>query len=333
MNRPDSGNPYRKVIEEEMRSCRLCPRKCGADRMEGHTGFCGMTAEIWAARAALHFWEEPCISGYPDHGGACGEGETGSPPAEKRNGSGTVFFSGCNLGCVYCQNRTIAKGKAGRTISQERLTEIFLELQEKGACNINLVTPTPYIPQIASAVFEARKRGLLLPVVFNCGGYESVDALRLLEGIVDIYLTDFKYMSPETSGRYSNAPDYPEAAKAALDEMVRQTGPAQFDPYGRMNRGVIVRHLLLPGHVREAEEVADYVYGRHGDSVWLSLMRQYTPMDGIKESYPELGRPVTGREYRRLLAHVTAGGAENCYIQGRGTAEESFIPAFDGEGL
>ncbi len=320
------------ACDAELRACRLCPRACGANRLKGETGYCGMTAEIRAARAALHFWEEPCISGY-------GEGSpqdilsAGLPESRQRKGSGTVFFSGCNLRCVYCQNREIAAGKAGREITQERLAEIFLELQEQGACNINLVTPTPYIPQIAGVLGKARASGLGIPVVCNCGGYESVRALQLLEGLVDIYLTDFKYLDPEAACQYSAAPDYPSAARAALEEMVRQAPHAVFNADGLMTAGVIVRHLLLPGRVRDACAVADYVYDTYGDAVWLSLMRQYTPMKGAAEQYPELGRTVTAREYSRWVRHVTDRGISNCFIQERGTARESFIPPFDGEGL
>ena len=311
------------VTEQEMRSCRLCPRECGANRLHGEKGFCGMTARVMAARAALHFWEEPCISGYRDTGGAL----------SGAYGSGTVFFTGCNLRCVYCQNSEIAAGRAGHEVSIPRLAEIFLELQEKGACNINLVTPTPFIPQIAEAVRMSRESGLRLPIVCNCGGYESVHALRLLDGIVDVYLTDFKYMDAEAAGRYSAAPDYPEAAKAALQEMVRQVPAAAFDSRGVMTRGVIVRHLLLPGMVRNAREVVRYLRETYGDTLWVSLMRQYTPMKGIDRMYPELGRRVTAREYRKMVDYALDLGLTNCFIQDSGTAQESFIPAFNGEGL
>lgn len=328
-----NGNPYIKFIEQEMSSCTLCPRRCGVNRLEGQTGFCGMTAEIMAARAALHFWEEPCISGRPDYADARQPGMPEKAGRDRKYGSGAVFFSGCNLRCAYCQNGIIAEGRSGRIITPERLAEIFLELQNKGACNINLVTPDPFIPQIAAAVFSAREKGLSLPVVFNCGGYESVDALRMLEGIVDVFLTDFKYMNEELAARYSKAPDYPDAAKAALDEMVRQIPETVFDGDGNMIRGVIVRHLLLPGNVRNAKAVAEYVYSRYGSKVWLSMMRQFTPVNGVEERFPELGRRVTGREYGRLLDYLTDMGVENCYIQDGGTAAESFIPAFDGEGV
>ena len=293
--------------------CTLCPRSCGADRAAGQKGYCGVGGtKIKAARAALHMWEEPCISG--------------------SQGSGTVFFSGCPLRCVYCQNRDIARAGAGKEITVERLSEIFLELQEKGAANINLVTPTHYTPQIVKAVAEARDGGLTLPIVYNCGGYEKPETLRTLEWIVDIYLTDFKYMDAEAARRYSHAPDYPEIAKEALGEMVRQQPEPVFDEKGMMKKGVIVRHLLLPGHLKNAEAVVKYVYETYGNRVYLSLMNQYTPLPGM-EKWPEINRKVTRREYDRLLDYAVELGVENGFIQEGRTAEESFIPAFDCEGI
>ena len=296
-----------------MSICTLCPRSCGADRAAGQKGYCGVGGtKIKAARAALHMWEEPCISG--------------------SQGSGTVFFSGCPLRCVYCQNRDIARAGAGKEITVERLSEIFLELQEKGAANINLVTPTHYTPEIVKAVAEARDGGLTLPIVYNCGGYEKPETLRTLAGIVDIYLTDFKYMDAEAARRYSHAPDYPEIAKEALGEMVRQQPEPVFDEKGMMKKGVIVRHLLLPGHLKNAEAVVKYVYETYGNRVYLSLMNQYTPLPGM-EKWPEINRKVTRREYDRLLDYAVELGVENGFIQEGGTAEESFIPAFDCEGI
>lgn len=257
-------------------------------------------------------WEEPCISG--------------------ERGSGTVFFSGCSLRCVYCQNAVIADAAAGMEISEERLAEIFLELQEKGAANINLVTPTHYTPEILRAVKKARAEGLEVPVVYNCGGYEKVETLAMLEGIVDIYLTDFKYMEPELAGRLSHAQDYPQVAKAALAEMVRQQGSPVFDEEGMMQKGVIVRHLLLPNHIKNGKAVVKYVFEAYGNRVYLSLMNQYTPLAQV-EKLPELNRKVTKREYERLLNYAISLGVENAFIQEGETAKESFIPAFDGEGL
>lgn len=297
-----------------MSNCNLCPRQCGADRENGKSGICGVSGKnILAARAALHFWEEPCISG--------------------ERGSGTVFFSGCPLRCVYCQNYQIAGTEVGMEISEERLKEIFLELQEKGAHNINLVTPTHYTPEIIRAIRKAKERGLRLPIVYNCSGYEKVETLKMLKGIVNVYLTDFKYMEREAAVRYSKAPDYPEIARAALKEMMNQTGEAKFDENGIMQSGVIVRHLLLPGHVRNARAVVKYVYETYGDQLYLSLMNQYTPLSQVKKEFPELDRRVTEREYQRLISYALEIGVENAFIQDGNTAKESFIPMFDYEGI
>lgn len=297
-----------------MSNCNLCPRQCGADRENGKSGICGVSGKnILAARAALHFWEEPCISG--------------------ERGSGTVFFSGCPLRCVYCQNYQIASTEVGMEISEERLKEIFLELQEKGAHNINLVTPTHYTPEIIRAIRKAKEQGLRLPIVYNCSGYEKVETLKMLKGIVNVYLTDFKYMEREAAVRYSKAPDYPEIARAALKEMMNQTGEAKFDENGIMQSGVIVRHLLLPGHVRNARAVVKYVYETYGDQLYLSLMNQYTPLPQVKKEFPELDRRVTEREYQRLISYALEIGVENAFIQDGNTAKESFIPMFDYEGI
>ena len=256
-------------------------------------------------------WEEPCISG--------------------EAGSGTVFFSGCPLRCVYCQNYALARAEQGKQITTERLSDIFLELQEKGAANINLVTPTHYTLQIIEAVQMSRAKGLHLPIVYNCSGYEKVETLRMLEGIVDIYLTDFKYMEAEPAMRYSKAPDYPEVAKLALAEMVRQCPEARFEELGMMQQGVIVRHLLLPGHLKNAKNVVQYVYETYDDTVYLSLMNQYTPLPQVKD-YPEINRKVTEEEYEELVDYAIDLGVEHGFIQEGETAEESFIPTFDNEG-
>lgn len=290
----------------------LCPRECNVDRMNGEKGVCGVAGTgIYGARAALHMWEEPCISG--------------------ENGSGTVFFSGCPLRCVYCQNYGIAHVEQGSEITKERLAAIFLELQEKKAENINLVTPTHYTEEIIWAVKRAREQGLAIPVVYNCSGYEKAETLEKLEGIVDIYLTDFKYMDKYMAKRYSRAENYPEIVKIALGEMVRQCGDAEFDERGMMQKGVIIRHLLLPGYVENAKEVVRYVYNTYGDRVFLSLMNQYTPLPHV-EAYPEINRRVTAEEYDELVDFAIEIGIENGFIQEGETAEESFIPAFDNEG-
>ena len=294
-------------------TCTLCPRECKVNRKQGEHGVCGVSGEnIYLARAALHMWEEPCISG--------------------EEGSGTVFFSGCPLRCVYCQNYNIAHAKTGKEVTKERLVEIFLELQEKGANNINLVTPTHYTPEIVWAVNQAREKGLKLPIVYNCSGYEKVETLKMLDGIVDVYLTDFKYMDQDIAKRYSHAPDYPEVAKAALKEMVRQTGEAVFSENEMIQKGVIVRHLLLPGYLENARAVVQYVYETYGDKVFLSLMNQYTPLPQV-EKYPEINRRVTEEEYDELVDFAIEIGVENGFIQEGETAEESFIPEFNNEGI
>lgn len=295
-----------------MDKCNLCPRECNVNRRNGEKGICGVAGPgIVGARAALHMWEEPCISG--------------------ENGSGTVFFSGCPLRCVYCQNYYIANGTTGSEITKERLAEIFLELQEKNAENINLVTPTHFTPEIIWAVKHAREQGLHLPIVYNCSGYEKVETLKKLDGIVDIYLTDFKYMDKEVAKRYSRAENYPEIAKAALAEMVKQCGNAEFDERDMMKRGMIVRHLLLPGQMKNAKDVVQYVYETYGDRVFLSLMNQYTPLPHV-EKYPELNRRITEDEYDELVDFAIELGVENGFIQEGETAEESFIPEFNEEG-
>lgn len=296
-------------------SCCLCPRECGVNRLAGEKGLCGCDSRLYAARASLHMWEEPCISG--------------------ETGSGTVFFSGCNLGCVYCQNSQISGMKVAKEISIERLCEIFFELAEKGANNINLVTAGHYIPHVAIAVESAKYRGLDIPIVYNCGGYETVEALKLLEGLIDVYLPDFKYMSPALAGKYSKACDYPEIAKAAVSEMYRQTGPVRFDENGMMTKGVMVRHLVLPGCEKDSEDVIRYLYETYGDNIYLSIMSQYTPMASfVKEGkYPELFKKVNRQLYNKLIDFAVELGVENAFIQEEDVAEESFIPMFDYEGL
>ena len=298
----------------ELDPCRLCPRACGADRRGGRAGVCHADAALRVGRAALHMWEEPCISG--------------------STGSGAVFFAGCALGCVYCQNRALTEPGSGTAISVQRLSEIFLELQEQGAANINLVTGDHYVLHAADAIRAARENGLCIPVVWNCSGYESARCLEILNGLIDIYLTDFKYIRPETAAKYSRAADYPETAKAALREMVRQCPVPEFVSAGMMRKGVIVRHLLLPGHVNEAKEIIHYLLTEYGQKIYISLMNQYTPQAGISgERFPELKRKVTKREYGSLVQYALDCGLENGFIQEGGTAEESFIPAFDGTGV
>ena len=296
--------------ERLMGDCTLCPRRCHVNRLQGQRGACGMTAELRIARAALHPWEEPCISG--------------------EQGSGTVFFSGCPLQCVYCQNHEIAAGRLGKPCTTEQLAETFLDLQAQHAHNINLVTPTHMMPRILDALQLAKEKGLRIPIVYNTGGYENPETLKLLEGWVDIYLTDFKYMSSALSGAYSHAADYAEMAKPALAEMVRQTGEARFSPDGMMRRGVIVRHLLLPGQTADSKTVVEYLYRTYGDKIWISLMNQYTPLEWVQED-PVLHRRVTQAEYDAVVDYAVELGVENGFTQEGEAASESFIPQFEGE--
>ncbi len=288
--------------------CALCPRQCCVDRRNVR-GYCGETEQVRVARASLHMWEEPCISGSA--------------------GSGTVFFAGCPLRCVFCQNRTIAFGEKGKALTPEQLTALFLLLQHKGAHNINLVTPTHFAPQIADALKSAKMQGLSIPVVYNTSGYETVHTLRLLEGVVDIYLPDLKYYSAAVSQKYSRAPDYFAYASRAIGEMVRQTGAPVFDGE-QMRTGVIVRHMVLPGHVNDAKVVLKYLYDTYKEDVYISIMNQYTPPKDI-EDYPEISRRVTRREYERVVDYAIELGIQNAFIQEGDTAKESFIPDFDEE--
>lgn len=294
--------------------CELCPRRCGADRSSG-VGYCRMGDKIVAARAMLHYWEEPCISG--------------------ERGSGAVFFSGCVLGCVFCQNYDISTRGKGREISEERLSEIFLELQAQGAQNINLVNPTHFVPQIKRALLAAKERGLSLPIVYNSGGYERVETLRTLEGLVDIYLPDVKYFANDLAKRLSNAPDYFDTAICAVAEMVRQTGKPRFDSTGeRLVRGTIVRHLVIPDCYKDSVEVIKRVGERFGGEILFSLMSQYTPLGRVltDPALSRLNRRITTFEYRKALDAVLASGLEG-YMQEKSSAKEEYTPDFNFEGL
>lgn len=286
-------------------------------------GYCGMGENIIAARASLHMWEEPCIS--------------------KENGSGAVFFSGCTLRCAFCQNHDIAVGKSGKEISVKRLSEIFLELQEKKANNINLVTPTHFVPWIAKALEIAKLDGLRIPIVYNTGTYENVETLKMMDGLVDVYLPDMKYKDDRLAIKYSNARNYFNVAMKALEEMYSQVGNPEFfsDDEAKvvkvepdtMKKGIIVRHLLLPGHLDDSKEVIKALYEKFKDSIYISIMNQYTPMEGIKEKFPKLGRTVSDKEYEELVGYAIDLGIVNGFVQENGTAKESFIPAFDYTGI
>lgn len=297
-------------------ACKLCPRKCSVDRAQGKTGFCKMPAEIHIARASLHMWEEPCISG--------------------KEGSGTIFFTGCSMGCVFCQNYDISHEKSGLPIDEKRLIEIFYELKEKGANNINLVTVDIYIPTVADAIRQAKDEGFCLPFVLNTSSYIEADTLKMLEGLIDIYLPDFKYIRSLDSKKYALAPDYPEVAKLAIAEMVRQintAGGVAFDDRNMMKRGVIVRHLLMPGKLLSAKMIIKYLYETYGDSIYISLMNQYTPLTKHLKDFPELSHNVSEREYDELVDYAYDLGVRNGFIQEGGTVSESFIPEFDFEGV
>lgn len=295
-----------------LENCNLCPRKCGVNRSIGQRGFCAMTDKLMVARAALHFWEEPCLSG--------------------ENGSGTVFFSGCTLKCVYCQNKEISRGESGKEITIERLSQIFLELAKQGANNINLVTPTHFIPQIIKAIDMARANGLTLPIVYNSSGYERVEILKLLEGYVDIYLPDLKYSNEQDGFEYSHAKNYFYYASRAIEEMVRQTGAPKFNEEGMMQKGTIIRHLVLPQHYAQAKEIVNYLYQKYGNHVFMSLMSQYTPF-GELEHCPELNTKIDMEEYNKILDFASKLGVENAFIQEGEAADESFIPVFDNQGV
>ena len=300
-----------EIEEREYSSCTLCPRNCRVDRRIS-TGYCREKSSLQVARASLHMWEEPCISG--------------------STGSGTVFFSGCNMGCVFCQNKKISRGEVGKQITTDRLIEIFFELEEKGANNINLVTGDMFIPTITEAIERARARGLYVPFLFNTSSYLNPDSVKMLDGLIDIYLPDFKYIRDEDAIRYSNAPGYVEAAKAAIDEMVRQQPLCEFGDKDLMTRGVIVRHLLMPGMLIQAKMIVKYLYEKYGDAIYISLMNQFTP-NGELDEFPEIDRKITGREYDSLVDYASGLGLTNGYIQEGETPSESFIPDFDCSGV
>lgn len=297
------------------KNCTLCPHECKADRTGEQRGFCGESDKIRIARAALHMWEEPCLSG----------------KGKNNRGSGTVFFSGCTMRCCYCQNRKIASGRVGKEISVDRLIEIFYQLREKGAYNINLVTPDCFLPSVAYAVDDAKKRGFDLPFVFNISGYEKAQTLNLLNGLCDIYLTDFRYTEEKLSVKYSSARDYPNVAKKAIDEMISQQGECIFDENGILQRGVIVRLLLLPGHLKNTKNAVKYLFEKYGDKIIFSLMSQYTPNG--KSGYDNLERRVFPSEYDALCDYADKLGIKNAYTQEGDSAKESFIPDFDFEGV
>lgn len=297
------------MLQNQYEKCNLCARRCGIDRSTAR-GFCKMGTDVVLSRAALHLWEEPPISG--------------------TRGSGAIFFTGCSLGCVFCQNRHISSGEQGREVTVHRLSEIMLELEKQGAHNVNLVTPTHFVPSVKQAITEARERGLSLPIVYNTGSYDTAETIDSLDGFVDVYLPDLKYHLPKTAKKLSFAEDYPAVARAAIDRMVKQVGSPKFDSDGIMMRGVIVRILLLPGHVAEAKLSLKYLLDTYGDEIYVSLMNQYTPMVGMARP---LDRTVSREEYRSLIEYAEHIGLKNGFTQEFGTAKESFIPDFDLTGV
>lgn len=287
--------------------CNLCPRKCPIDRANNEIGYCQASNKIKIARNALHYWEEPPISG--------------------TRGSGAVFFTYCNLRCVFCQNYEISKNHVGRYVSFEELSDIFLQLQKQGAHNINLVTPTHYSNLIAKAIEMAKINGLNIPIVYNCGGYESQEAINMLDGLIDIYLPDMKYYNDKYAIKYSNAKEYFKHSSLAISQMFSQTGKNVFDGEGMMKKGVIVRHLMLPGLLFDSKKIIDYLYNTYQDDIYISIMRQYTPMPYL-DGYDELNKTIGQKYYDALVDYAAELGVKNAFIQSGEAIGESFIPFF-----
>lgn len=299
---------YSNLLE----NCNLCARKCNVNRLNNKVGLCKATSQIKIARAELHKWEEPPISG--------------------ESGSGTVFFSYCNFKCVFCQNHEISQEYFGAEISIERLSEIFLELQEKGANNINLVTPTHYVPQIMEAIDIAKSNGLKLPILYNTNGYDTLETIKMLDGYIDVYLPDFKYFDDKNAIKYSKAPDYKKNLIPVLKEMVRQTGVPVFDENGLIKKGVIIRHLMLPGLLFDSKKVIDTIYSTFGDDVFISIMNQYTPIHKACD-YPEINKPLNPAHYTSLINYAVSIGVKNGFVQEEGTNTTSYVPSFKLEGV
>ena len=298
-------------MNELYNSCELCPRKCHINR-NTTKGICSNTSTLKVARSALHYFEEPSISG--------------------TNGSGTIFFSGCNLKCCYCQNKEISNDNFGINISVERLSELMLELQKKKANNINLVTPTHFVPSIIEAIKLARKKGLSIPIVYNTSGYESITTIKLLAGYVDIYLTDFKYFDNKLGEDLSKVKNYFEIASLALEEMYKQVGKNKFASNGMMMKGIIVRCLVLPTKGADTKKIINYLYKKYQDNIYLSIMNQYTPVNH-SDTFTFLNDKVSDKEYDDIINYALDLGVRNAYIQEGETQDESFIPPFDLEGL
>ena len=299
---------FLSMLEE----CNLCPRKCTVNRLHGELGFCNSYKDVKIAKVSLHKWEEPCISG--------------------TIGSGTVFFSNCNLRCVFCQNHKISHEGIGKTVSINRLSEIFLEEQLRGALNINLVTPTHYVPQIIEALKLAKSKGLSIPILYNSNGYENIDTIKALRGFIDVYLPDLKYYKDKYAVKYSNAPNYFNVAREAIIEMVSQVGEAKFDADGIIQKGVIIRHLMLPGLLFDSKKIIDFIYSTFNDSVYISLMNQYTPMYESAK-YPEINKNLNSNHYDALIDYCLDLGITNCFIQESGSSSTAFVPDFNLSGV
>ena len=301
---------YVMCMNRELDKCILCPRKCMINRNMGEVGFCLAGNKIKIAKAYLHMWEEPCISG--------------------NNGSGTIFFSNCNMKCIFCQNYYISDENNGVEISIERFSDICLELQNQGAVNINLVTPTHFVPLIIDGIKLAKERGLSIPIIYNSSGYESIDTIKLLDGIIDVYLPDFKYYNDEFAIKYSGCKDYFKYTSLSLDEMVRQKPKCIFNDDGNIISGVIVRHLLLPGLEDDSKKILNYLYKNYRDNIYISIMNQYTPVRKCK--YEELNNKISDLSYEEVIDYAWNIGIRNAFIQEGETQSESFIPKFDFKG-
>lgn len=287
--------------------CNLCPRNCNVDRENGELGYCRASSDMVIARYSLHMWEEPVISG--------------------ENGSGTIFFSYCNMRCCFCQNYEISELHKGRVVSIDEFSNICLELQDKGAANINLVTPTHYVPYIVEGLRIAKERGLNIPIVYNSSGYENANTIKMLDGLVDIYLPDLKYYDNSYGLKYSKCSDYFKYASQAIDEMFKQVGSVELDDNGMMKKGVIVRHLMLPGDLEDSKKVIKYLYDKYHDDIIISIMNQYTPVRKLE--YDELNDKVKDNDYDELINYAYDLGIRNAFIQEGDTQGKSFIPDFD----
>lgn len=299
-------------MQNYLENCNLCPRSCKINRLKGSTGFCKAGKNVKIAKVSLHKWEEPCISGV--------------------NGSGTIFFSNCNLRCAFCQNYVISAENVGKEVSIKRLSEIFLEQQDRNAHNINLVTPTHYIPQIIEALDIAKSKGLNLPILFNTNSYVNTSTLKILNGYIDVYLPDLKYFDNKYAIKYSHAPNYFNYASKAIEEMFNQVGTIKFDKNGMVTKGVIVRHLMLPGLLFDSKKVLDYIYNTFGDSIYISIMNQYVPMYNSYK-FPEINKPLNPKHYDAFINYCLSLGIKNAFIQENTSSSKKFVPDFNLEGI